>query len=173
MTHTYVIADTHFHHKNIIGHSGRPFPDVASMNRSMVERWNCTVSNNDIVYHLGDVAMWKAKDYAIVRELKGHKRLIMGNHDTQPMEVYSSVGFERVQASLEGNGYVLTHIPIHDSQLQRFALNIHGHIHQDIVTRLDVGKGVYVRDDRYKCVSVEHIDYTPVLLTSLFQERNT
>lgn len=173
---TFVISDTHFFHRNIISHSGRPFGSVEEMNTHMVEKWNARVGEQDKVFHLGDVAMWGAKQYEIVRALRGRKTLILGNHDTQPMDVYQSVGFERVLSCYEGNGYVLTHVPVHEGQLARWGVNVHGHIHQERVGKqqrwlYDAGGEGYLEpwtpDDRYRNVCVEQISYTPVLLSEV------
>jgi hypothetical protein len=45
--------------------------------------------------------------------------------------------------------------------LGRFRGNIHGHIHQRVVTRLE-DEFVGVPDPRYYCISAEQIDYTPI-----------
>ena len=51
----FVIADTHFWHKNIIDYCDRPFNSVEEMNSTLIKNWNKTVTNDDIVIHLGDV----------------------------------------------------------------------------------------------------------------------
>ena len=78
----FVIADTHFWHKNIIDYCDRPFNSVEEMNSTLIKNWNKTVTNNDIVIHLGDVGLGpKEKIAPIVQSLKGRKILVMGNHD--------------------------------------------------------------------------------------------
>lgn len=169
----WVISDTHFFHKNILGHSGRPFATVDAMNREMVERWNAVVGREDVVFHLGDVAMWNATAYNIVRTLHGTKHLILGNHDTQSPMVYAQVGFSKILSSYEGTGYVMTHVPVHADQLQRWGVNIHGHTHQELVGHMkplgdaDLHCRVFEPDRRYRNVCVEQTDYTPVLLSEV------
>ena len=48
-------ADLHFGHANIINYSGRPYADVAVMNRALIDRWNAAVHPDDTVWVLGDV----------------------------------------------------------------------------------------------------------------------
>jgi len=61
--------------------------------------------------------------------------------------------FKDVLATHELGGYILSHIPLHDSQKQRFRGNIHGHIHEKNLP-----------DPWYYNISVEQIDYTPITL---------
>lgn len=83
----YFISDTHFCHKNIIKFYRHPyFSNVTQMNDAIIQQWNATVkSQNDVVYHLGDVAFYKKSKPEILQEilpnLKGRKILILGNHD--------------------------------------------------------------------------------------------
>lgn len=78
----FFTSDTHFGHKNIIKYCDRPFKDVPHMNEQLVERWNAVVSNDDWVFHLGDVALgpWTEWDGLLTR-LNGNKVLVIGNHD--------------------------------------------------------------------------------------------
>ena len=55
---------------------------------------------------------------------------------------------------------IFSHIPLHpDSLSSRDWVNIHGHTHEGYV-RNDQGW----EDKRYKCVSVEHTEYKPLLI---------
>jgi len=109
----YFTSDTHFSHKNIIEYCGRPFTDVEHMNAALVDAWNHTVSPDDTVYHLGDIALGGIpKTLEIIRQLNGHKILIPGNHDKcwrwpkrKPIteskllfaeEMYLDAGFEEI-----------------------------------------------------------------------------
>lgn len=79
----FYISDTHFGHKNILTYDQRPFFSVEEMEEEMVSLWNGRVTNEDIVYILGDfcwsgkVEEWKR----ILDRLNGTKMLIRGNHD--------------------------------------------------------------------------------------------
>ncbi len=77
-------SDTHFGHEGILRFEpvNRPFATVEEMNEVLVERWNAVVGPQDMVYHLGDVAMGKIADsLPVMSRLNGRKVLIPGNHD--------------------------------------------------------------------------------------------
>ena len=108
------------------------------------------------------------------KRLKGHKRLVLGNHDHFPVGVYVDAGFEKVRGCWGGfEGFMLTHIPVHPDSLGRGKVNIHGHIHERVVMRdvaVETGIGMFMErapDPRYINVCVEQIDYRPVSLDEL------
>lgn len=78
----FFTSDTHFGHARIIDLVPRPFKDVAEMNEILVKNWNETVSPEDTVFHLGDVALGPIRDsLEHIRRLNGRKILVIGNHD--------------------------------------------------------------------------------------------
>lgn len=79
---TWFYSDPHFLHANIVSFSGRPFEDVTEMNEALVENWNRTVGDDDLIWVLGDVAMGSIADsLALCARLRGRKFLLCGNHD--------------------------------------------------------------------------------------------
>lgn len=160
----FVISDTHFGHTATWakfmrkdGSKLRPFTSTEEMDQFMIDQWNSVVGPNDIVYHLGDVAMNKV-GLQKVRALKGRKKLIMGNHEHASNQDYYDVGFEELLGIkvIKDLG-VLTHVPVHPGSLDRWGLNIHGHTHDSFVTD-KFGNP----DPRYFCASVEQTGYAPV-----------
>jgi len=78
----FFTSDYHFDHKNIIRYCKRPFKSISEMNEEIIKRHNEKVSNEDIVYNLGDFAFCdanKASNFA--RQLNGTIYLLKGNHD--------------------------------------------------------------------------------------------
>jgi calcineurin-like phosphoesterase family protein len=149
MSNVWLISDTHFGHTNIIKYANRPFESVEEMDEALVENWNSVVKQGDKVYHLGDVTM-NSKSLDIMPRLNGRKVLIKGNHDIQKLKFYIP-HFYDIRGSHELNNYLLTHIPVHESQKYRFNANIHGHLHDSLIN-----------DPFYVNVSVEQIGYTPI-----------
>ncbi len=160
MPNTFFISDTHFGHSNILlfkrddGSPLRDFPSIEAHDEHIIECWNKTVRPCDIIYHLGDVVM-KRKDLPILERLNGKKRLVMGNHDVHSIE-YPKY-FERLYGSKIMGDMILTHIPFHPIQLDRFAVIVHGHMHDRKIRS----------DSRYINVSCEQLNYTPVALEEL------
>ena len=129
MAETWVVSDTHFGHKNIInfGEMRKDFTNIDQADEAMVEAWNSVVHKRDVVLHLGDVA-WNVKSFEHLRECHGQKKLILGNHDTYSMDVYSKY-FLKVYGSLKKGEILFTHIPIIFDKYHMWEYNVHGHIH--------------------------------------------
>lgn len=78
----YFTSDLHLGHKNIIRLCNRPFSSIEEMDTVLMGNWNRKVHRDDTIYILGDLMFRSEKppeDY--LRQLKGKKHLIMGNHD--------------------------------------------------------------------------------------------
>src|SRR3989344_4198295 len=95
----FIISDTHFHHKNIIEYSNRPFKSVEEMDSEMIRRWNNKIGKEDIVIHLGDFALGNEKEVKELKDsLNGTILLLMGNHDHKVMR---KAGFIIIKGCLE------------------------------------------------------------------------
>lgn len=165
MKDIWFISDTHFGHSNILGFIGldgnliRPgFAFVEEMDERMVENWNAVVKDQDRVYHLGDVMMNPAS-VPILGRLKGSKRLLVGNHDSESLKLmapyFKKIGLWRI---FKDEGFTCSHMPLREEQFRhKTTHNVHGHIHERLV-RLASGEP----DPIYINVSVEQTDYRPV-----------
>lgn len=169
MTKTFVCADPHFGHRNILtfkrpdGSPLRDFKTIEDHDDYLVNQWNKVVNNDDRVYLLGDVVI-NRKCLSILERLKGRKCLIKGNHDVFKLREYTPY-FDDIRAYVvqkyEDRKVIMSHIPIHEESVGRYGINIHGHLH---CNKID--------DPRYICVSMEHLqDYTPVVVQDLLKER--
>lgn len=174
MANIFFCSDHHFYHQNILtfkrddGTPLREFQDVNHMNEIMVQRHNERVRTNDKVYFLGDVTMSRnARGLEILGRMNGEKVLIKGNHDLCKPQQYLQY-FKDIRGSHQFDGMVLTHIPIHPDSLARWGLNVHGHLHYQVV-RLPLSQ---IPDRRYYNVSMERINYTPVSLEEVKKHVN-
>lgn len=53
----YFISDTHFEYENVIKYCKRLFSDIRKINETLISNWNSIVSDDDIIYHLGDFCL--------------------------------------------------------------------------------------------------------------------
>ena len=149
----FLIADTHFGDENIRLYEERPFLDTA------------VVSDNDLVYHLGDFCSGgQARCRELLSQLKGRKFLVIGNHDTylSPQE-WRDLGFEECYdlPVILKEFFILSHAPLYVCRSMPYA-NLYGHVHNHPSYRSV--------SSRSACVSVERIDYTPILLETLREQ---
>lgn len=166
MPNIFFASDHHFHHANILTFKNqddlplRVFDNVDHMNEYMVYCHNLVVKPNDKVYFIGDVTMGRtAKSLEILGRMNGTKVLIKGNHDLCNPQQYLPY-FKDIRGSHQFDGMILTHIPIHPESLARWGLNVHGHLHSNVV-KLALAQ---IPDPRYFNVSMERINYTPISL---------
>ena len=182
MPAVFLVSDTHFGHVGVCRFTHpddptvklRPWTDPAEMDEEMIRRWNDKVSPNDKVYHLGDVVI-NRKALPTLHRLNGDKVLIRGNHDIFRDDEYRRY-FRELRAYHVLNGMIMSHIPVHESSLGRFGVNIHGHLH---ASRVKKAWGVAARtgevlygsqlDVRYHCVCVEQTDFAPILLEDVYK----
>lgn len=82
LSRTWISADHHFGHENIIKYCARPFGDVSEMDQELVSRHNEVVGQDDLVYFLGDLTLGGAESArAYLGSLYGDIRVVPGSHD--------------------------------------------------------------------------------------------
>jgi calcineurin-like phosphoesterase family protein len=137
---TYVTADLHFGHKNIMTFCPvtreRFRGDVDYMTEAMIKEWNDIVDPIDTVYILGDVAFMSGYDAALIMmRLNGRKILIEGNHDKKTLkDVNFRKQFAEVHKYLDltynGTNVVMSHYPFLEwDRMHRGSVHFHGHLH--------------------------------------------
>ena len=147
---TFFIADTHFDDEKIINFENRPFKDANEMNGIIISRWNEIVSDEDIVYLLGDIGN---EDY--IKQLKGIKYLVKGNHDTKINEEYRKAGFVEVydHPIIINEFWILSHEPMYVNANMPY-VNLFGHVHNSPQFK--------TFSNFHYCISVERINYAPI-----------
>lgn len=168
MNNIWFTSDQHYDHKKIIEYEKehRPFATVEEMNEKLIENHNSLIKKNDTVYHLGDFCFSRESIW-IAKKLNGKHRLIMGNHDCYPTELYLNC-FEKLHGAKFWEDCIMTHIPVHELCLvSRSLVNLHGHLHGKKVMigakYIDTGvTSIATPDLNYKCVSVEQNNLFPI-----------
>ena len=174
----FVISDLHLGQKSILnferedGTKLRPFRGLHEMHGYIADRWRSVVTDDDKVYVLGDVASIKSVKL-LLAGLPGKKRLVRGNHDLFSDNWYHEAGFQRIYGVRQLGGVWLTHVPMHPCSMEGRAIgNIHGHLHAQVVKTIEPdGAWNEVPDNRYFNACVEQIDYTPVSIEAIIEER--
>ena len=93
---TFFTADTHFDDEFAIPYFSRPFQSMEEMNAVMVERWNRVVTDDDVVYHLGDFTPQDLSHFTKwASQLQGNIRILPGNMDRLWLQDF--VASEKVQ----------------------------------------------------------------------------
>lgn len=145
------IGCLHLGHENMAKHRG--FRSSDDHDQCLITAWNRTVSKNDKVFIHGDVTMENSKHYWKLKELKGLKHVILGNHDRcqDIKSLLEHVDF--VSGPLRyKKDYWLTHIPVNPIEFEyRIKKNIHAHIHDLIIS-----------DERYLNVDAKLLNYIPL-----------
>lgn len=150
----------------------RPFANLQEMHEQLIKRWNEKVSDEDTVYILGDVCFKMSKQdiVKILKQLKGKKILIKGNHDSYVGQKDFDMCFEGIydmyQINENKQQITLCHYPIIDYPGMYYgAKMIYGHVHDKYVPHKDM-----------YCVSVECVDFAPTTLEELekiYENRTT
>ena len=123
--------------------------------RMLIDYWNETVRNDDIVWFLGDFVLGGRNvlnDYA--SKLKGRKRIILGNHDNLKDKDYLEAGFEFVSRwpVVLAQHIILSHAPL--PSVPAGFYNIFGHVHS--------AAAVPTQTENTRCVCVERQDMRPI-----------
>jgi calcineurin-like phosphoesterase family protein len=160
----YLLSDTHFGHDNIIKFCQRP----DNHEEVILNNISKTLSKNDILIHLGDFAFGKEMDKWLQRYsgIPCRKWHIRGNHDFRGYNTYLNY-FDFVGDTFSLNyqklNIIFSHKPINvlggDNDI-----NIHGHLHNSNHHSYDYYSNKNIN------VSVEVIDYTPILLDDIISK---
>jgi calcineurin-like phosphoesterase family protein len=158
----YIISDTHFLHKEIIGISGRPFSSVKEMDKTILDNINETVMEEDTLIHLGDVGFgsWKNIQDIILQIKCNNKILVMGNHDRNlSPQTWREIGFQEVSPwpIIYDDWYIMCHEPILIETNSPFGV-IYGHTHHNNYDS---------PNHHYFNTSIEAINYKPMLLDDI------
>ncbi|MFH1275813.1 MAG: metallophosphoesterase [Candidatus Woesearchaeota archaeon] len=159
---TFVIGDLHLDHSNIIKYCNRPFSSVGEMNKTIINNWNKTIKENDVVYFLGDLSFGKGSQNADywLQKLNGKITVIRGNHDKSKKIKF----LDNFVLKYKDHQFLLTHNPLNVSK-QWNGWIIHGHCHNNNLKNCPFINGKMKTIN----VGVEVIGYKPLELDQLFK----
>lgn len=168
---TFFTADTHFGDAHILRQRGRLFASLEEHDAALIARWNEVVTDEDDVWHLGDFAAGASRIRCaeIFAELRGTKRLIRGNHDTnrvldlpwaKPPQESARITV-RDDAGMEWRLFLAHYAHRAWPGLWRATRHLYGHTHGSLP------------DTRFSCdVGVDAWEYRPVPISDLVARQN-
>jgi len=126
----YFCSDIHFGDKRLnLFQRDIQFKTRDEFDINMIRNWNNVVSDEDIVYVIGDV-VHDIEKVDILSQLKGYKILIIGNYDEKHTDIlknYFDEIYENLIINIEGIGNVyMNHYP---EKAHPDFFNIVGHVH--------------------------------------------
>ena len=164
----YFTADTHFNHANIIKFCNRPFKSVEQMNETLITNWNSVISEDDIVFHLGDFCLGGAAEWTrLLDRLNGKIYLILGNHDLKNFRQGFIQRFEHVALQMfitvDKQKMYLSHYPFLCFEGgYKDIWQLFGHVHtRKNNTGIDAERLQYLYPTQYD-VGVDNNDFKPV-----------
>lgn len=137
----YFTSDLHFSHKGVMGFHPRfrNFKSAEQMDNALINMWNESVGNDDIVFNLGDFCFGDEEQIEkIAKRLKGKHILIHGNHDSKikrgALDKYFFARFDYLRLDISRHGakhsIVLFHYPIFEWDRMHYgAFHLYGHVH--------------------------------------------
>lgn len=163
MSRVYLCADLHFGHRNILNFRSQ-FSSVEEHDEIIVDNICSKLTRKDTLYLGGDCFFDENSIKhleKIVRNVR-HVNLILGNHDTDNKvrqdtfrKILDMGLIRKVHSLVKYNGCWLSHAPIHPDELHG-KYCVHGHTHNH-----------NIEDKRYFNMSLENIDYKPILFTDV------
>ncbi len=168
----YYTADLHFGHANVIRFDNRPFDNVDEMDRYIIDMWNARVNDDDHVYIVGDICLNNSKPVdKYLAQLKGHKHLIVGNHDGKLLKNETAVGYldsvdDILQIDDNGRRVCMCHYPMAEwPGYYRGAWHVYGHIHNNKNDAFYIMKAMERALNAACCIN----NYIPVTLDELIK----
>lgn len=167
-------SDLHFGHKNIINYEERDkylniSPDIKEHDEKLIYNYNTTVSDNDLVFILGDISFYNSVETnKIIDRLRGDKILVYGNHDEKYVnsKLIDKSLFKTITPYLEIKyndiNICLMHYPIlsFNGMYNDKSIHLFGHIHS--VSTYQYPKHSYH-------IGVDVNDYKPVNIDTAIQ----
>ena len=174
----YYIGDMHLGHKNVIKYDDRPFDSIEEMDETLIKNWNSVVTDEDDVYIIGDF-IYRSSHVATyyLKQLKGHKHLIIGNHDLKTLEDEKACEYfdsiERLGYIKDGDAdIVMCHYPIAEWNGKRRKKNKSYHVYSHIHNRRDETYGFMIRQKNSLNAGCMINNYAPAILEQLIENNH-
>lgn len=182
----FLVSDTHFNHNKLVRsckdhfEQFRKYETTAEMDKDVIEMWNKTITDNDIVIFLGDFMLcvpgdhrYKNVFHSYFDKLNKGKQFIwvMGNHDEKLHQRIPEIEMvDKLQFVKGDKIYYVQHYDygeVHDLMPDVIDPNVvfvHGHTHADTkLSRFDYNDQSYIQncvcwDAWYRPVNVNELE---------------
>jgi len=177
-------SDLHLGHQAVIDF-GREFPDLPTMNSSIVSEINNKVGANDLLVLLGDTMMAE-KDYAqFLNDINCENVMMLyGNHCSLGKlgKVFEDRQFDKLlyigyylELNIESQIICCSHYPNFNWNFQDDgAISLHGHLHADenpVIEEIHKYKSMDVGIDNYKKLFGEHSVFSFAEIKELLKDK--
>ena len=156
---TWIWSDLHLGHEPSRVAFQRPFSSAAAADYAMMKAWQEHVGEREAIICLGDISVnGDALDHHQKwwADSPGEKWLVLGNHDTDPVNQRFKVDRRDVALYADGEPpLLLTHVPLRN--VPSGSVNVHGHLH----------RVKSPTENQHLSVCVEQLNYQPVQLSDI------
>lgn len=166
----FFASDLHLNDQYTMGQCYRPFSSVDVMNRTLIYNWNSDITNNDIVYYLGDLCHKTASEEEVkywLNQLNGKIVFIKGNEDNFCSEKWNIEN----EITTHDKQFFMIHNPDHipdDVIEDKNVWSIHGH-----KQNRQLSKYPFInKENRTINVSIDLTNYRPILLEEIIDAMN-
>jgi len=142
MSDTWITADLHFNHANILKHMpirGAKFGDIRNMEDCFIDTINNFVLPNDRLIIAGDFC-WKAGRAGYFRQRLNVKKILvaLGNHDSPSFAKHVSQCELMLFPKINGKHFHITHYPLLSwRKMNHSGIHCYGHTHSLMEDQLD------------------------------------
>lgn len=168
----FLTSDEHYFHTKIIEYSLRPFPNVETMNKTLIGNHNTLVRPCDVTIHIGDFSFGHAPQIVqVLRQLNGHHCIMDGSHDRALKEMVN----EGIPEDLQDKVTILPKIfefsfNKHAITLLHYAMTRWAKSHHGALHFFGHSHGHHNPNNRSTDVGVDVQDFKPVQIEDLIQK---
>lgn len=173
----YFTSDLHFGYERILEQANRPFMNLVEMKDKIIENFNSVLTDDDVLMILGDCSCYGYNPKKEIKEIKGHKVLIVGNHDKEPLthesfrKCFTDIKEHEIIKVNENDKLMqiyLNHYPMAEWDcMYKGVKHFYGHIHSS-----QQGAGFLMKAfPNAVNVGVDVNDFMPMTATQLFEKR--
>ena len=175
----YFSSDQHFGHRNVLRFCQRPYETTKEMGKALIDNWNSKVTNNDIVFVLGDFFWFHSRHEIkkVIDKLNGKTIYIVpGNHckrvayelcdeRVQLLDDISALYIRETGTPQVKYEVYVSHMPLMSwPHRERGSYNFFGHIHSGPRSLSQVDQDLPFHKGLQYDIGVDNNEYTPIEL---------